>query len=160
MIDQAISALIIAGGGIVSAVIGAFGKGLYDERGQYKIPKDRQEAISGDWDGKIANIDVVNDPPSSLETTISCTFGTGRKKVKGHGHFVKDGKNYDVFFSGYFYDKRYIRLEYNHKAPMYAFGHIILKLDDPGTSMSGKVVGYGAGSGKIIVGTIDVNKKA
>jgi|GEM_PF-3127108 len=160
MSSSLLNALIGAAGTIFGALIGVFVKLFFEDGARYRISKDRRAALTGKWEGRIANLEVPDDSPSLFSAHMSCTFVAYRKKVKGSGRFELQGTTYQLTLKGYLSDQKYVHLEYTHSTPVYAFGYMLLTLSNHGTSMAGKAVGYGAFSGKIIVGTVELKKRA
>lgn len=159
--DPAIIAAIIGG---VCAVLGPIVTLLItrylDNRDKLTMSTGRKAIISGQWKGKISQ---VNDRAGAAPITVK--FIAKRKKVYGLTliQYPSDGHKaaYDAEFEfegGFLYES-YLRLDYVSKTRhRIQFGAIVLELSPTGEKLSGKFVGYGAFSKDIISGHVELER--
>jgi len=143
---------------VVAAIVAVIAKEMYANRSLKSLSSARRKAVTGTWEGSASNLSVAGDEPVTMEFTITFHLTAGRKKIKGTAAFHRD-RDYEVDIKGGFHSESYLKLEYMHRQPIIGFGYIILRLDDEGREMSGKVVAYGAKSHKIVVGLVTAQKK-
>jgi hypothetical protein len=119
----------------------------------------RISALNGRWKGN--NIQAFNGEVSKIP--LSMLLNIKQSKVSGEIEILlPDIKDSDRKFnaSGNFYADRYLQLQYlNKNGKLYSFGDYLLELSANGSELSGKFIGFGAESNKIIAGEIFYKKE-
>jgi pyrimidine deaminase RibD-like protein len=119
----------------------------------------RRRAIYGTWIGEITSFQELTDQKPSFKAPITMTLEADGDAIGGDGSFVRLGETYKFSLKGDLTsDEHILALSWNHPSPRFAFGNMILRLNDEATGLKGKAVGYGSLTEKIIVGTVAIRK--
>ena len=127
-----------------------------------KISDKRRDALEGDWVGTGIQEGGPGDRP--LQTKISAKCRVLKREVVGDFDYQYELNNENILLkmklTGGFLYERYLRLYYNNqKATMINFGSAVFELDDLGTKLSGRFVGYGSVARGLVFGSIELHKQ-
>ena len=127
-----------------------------------RISEDRKAALEGDWRGTGIQEGGPGDEP--LQTEISAKCKVFKREVVGDFNYEYKLNNKNVLLkmklTGGFLYERYLRLYYNNQeATMINFGSAVFELDDLGTKLSGRFVGYGSIARGLVFGSIELQKQ-
>jgi|SRR5262245_3883744 len=118
------------------------------------ITSSRRKAIEGNW--KITCIQEIKGEgvPDGFTGTLS--FEAGQKIVKGkiaYEHYKRGPAVLNL--KGGFYNDRFLKLEYENEIyRVIQFGVIILELSANGSTLRGRLLGFGADSEMLVTGKI------
>lgn len=150
-------------GAVVSGMVGATFRKLWDERDLLVIEAGRKEALTGAWNGHFEqNLGPGGETPLHGSILLELVRPT-RKLVKGNATFtaVIDGKHLPatIHFEGGFRNDRFAALNYvNMDKATVHFGHFLLELSPDGRKLTGKFLGYGFISETLVEGTVELTK--
>lgn len=120
----------------------------------------RRKALYGNWNGEIQNFLQPGDKAPTFKAPIKLTLLEDGDVIAGRGSFIRDGDTYRFSLTGDITsDEHTVALAGNHPSPRFAFGTMILRLDDEAKGLIGKAVGYGSLSQRIVIGTVELKKE-
>ena len=152
------TSIIIAAFGVIATllapVIGVAAVRWSKSKDGETIPKARQKALDGVWEGSgIQQIASENSPPT--EFLVHAKFAVTKKKVLGEirYHIESDNKpmSLEMNCSGGLLHGNYVKLDYTGKADSFLqYGTLILQLSELGKGLSGKFVEYRSMPGELV----------
>jgi hypothetical protein len=122
----------------------------------------RTDVLRGVWTGMLDQPEGPWGQPLKLNSRLMLT--SGRQELTGRliiDHINPDEDITNTFkVNGVFSYERFVQLNYTSENPMMIqFGAMLCELDDTGRKMSGKLIGYGSISRKIISGSLEFSKE-
>lgn len=142
---------------VLSAVITVFLKNYLENKKFKTINKERQEALSGRWNGKV----YQNAPNGKQDVfNLELNFDVSKKKIDAVGKLSYKNEISNISLSGAFRTDSYVLLEYqNENKKINQFGSIVFRLSDDCTALTGRYVGYGHKAQSLVFGEIKFTKE-
>ena len=159
-LDPTVVAAIIGGAAAIIAPLLAVIVTKVINEGKFNgISEERRKTLAGTWRGEMKQL----RPDGALVAEVSITLAATRHIVSGSGQiqYSSNGQNKFVAFEmkGGFQHDRFLELTYkNSRESARQFGSIMLELDYEGQSFTGKFVGFGAETKRIVAGEVELKK--
>ena len=132
------------------------------ERTEYLPLADRAHLFAGTWMGTYHQAEGPEGVP--VDGSVQLVFEKPDRILTGIGTLAfkrSDGTvfNLNIKFHGGFLHNRFLKLEYeNVDTGAVQFGTFVAELSPDGRRISGKYVGYGAQSERIVTGTATISR--
>lgn len=148
--------------GIIGPLVTLKAKDHLDTKKMPLIDECRQGALTGKWYGIIHEDAEQHQFRTGIKMTLQLVstersiIGTAESTIE-----MPDGSSapYKFSFKGPFRHNRFAHLEYcNADGSVLQFGTLVVELSDGGLELTGKFVGYGSRSGRIIHGNVRFEK--
>lgn len=126
------------------------------------ISQSRKIALDGSWNGKVFQAEWLNGQPINYPFTI--TLDVSKKEIKGTGivHFPMSKTeihSFNISLKGGFLHDRFLKLDYkNTNQAAMQFGSLILNLSSDGKKLTGRFLGYGSKTEKLVFGELKLEK--
>lgn len=161
---ETITAAIIAGiFAIIAPILTYIFTKFYDNRDLLVISQNRKAALNGAWHGKIFQAEGIRGQP--VQYPFNIDLSVNKKEVHGIGKVnfpisKTETHVFNVSLLGGFLHDRFLKLDYKNTNPAeMQFGSLILNLSSDGKKLSGRFLGYGAKTEKLVFGELTLEKR-
>jgi hypothetical protein len=151
------SATSLVGGSLVTHLVSRY----LERKDLQSISKDRLKSLNGRWQGVYQQDVGPSGGPTDYLTKIDFTAKKKTITAKIEMVLTFEGTTYHISYEGKgrYVDNRFIKMEYDSAFPsVMQFGFMILEYSSSGYSLTGRSVGFGAKTQRLISGSIDLQK--
>jgi hypothetical protein len=158
MAPEIIAAIVGGLFAILAAVVAIIGPSLFNS-GYQAVGARRSRILAGTWVGKACQDEGRDGGPISYNLTFNLNISW--RVVKGRALVKYADRESRFRLEGGFLHGQFFRVEYSStNSAAIEFGSIVLRLSADGQTLTGKFVGYGSSSDRLVGGTMNLAKTA